>query len=339
MYVTCLHDQGVFDVYLGLTASGYELASPSRAQAVTEAILAGDWDPSAPEYFRRARIDDGRVNPYWPRGSILAAVSLLASREGLATDATSVRKYLSRLTNVPPVERDDGTVQWAAALPEQISSLRAASQYENSLPRYREAVRLEAKKHWSAYREQIGAAGHVLSALLPASSHPCSVCTILNPLQADPLTDVVTAKESVYVVTSHLRAESCVHEMVHVCADPLLRDWMPRILEHADLLDATYEPMVRMRYAWDRSASSWANVFSETLVRVLTAWALYHRTREVLIRQIEATTREGFLYVAPVVERLNAIAEGQPLTEHWLQGCLSACHDAVSTGGSVQSHR
>jgi len=40
--VTCLLDQGVFDVYLGLTASGYELASPSRAQAVTEAILAGD---------------------------------------------------------------------------------------------------------------------------------------------------------------------------------------------------------------------------------------------------------------------------------------------------------
>lgn len=335
MRKTWLYDQGVFDVYLGLTASGYELAS-ADAQALTEAILAGSWDHAALKYFRQARIDDGRVNPYWPRGSILAAISLLASREGLITEAVSVRDYLSELTNVPPAERDDDTVQWAAVLSEQIVSLRAASQYENSLLRYREAVHLEAEKHWLAYRERVGAAEHVLRALFPTSAHPRSVRTILNPLQADQLTDVVTAKESVYVVTSHLRVESCVHEMVHVYADPLLRDWMPRILEHADLLDATYEPMVRMRYAWDRSASSWANVFSETLARVLTVWAMYHHDREGLIRQIEATTREGFLYATLIVERLNASAEGQPLTEHWLQGCLSACHAVVNPDGSLQ---
>lgn len=68
-YASC--HRNVYDVYLGLTAAGYDMANPVRASGITKAILATRWGQPIVDYFGKARTEDGRLNPYWPRASIL----------------------------------------------------------------------------------------------------------------------------------------------------------------------------------------------------------------------------------------------------------------------------
>jgi hypothetical protein len=323
--------QSVFDVYLGLTAAGYDLANASRAGEILRAISAEEWPSATLDYFRQARIADGRVNPYWPRGSILASISCLMDDRHIGADLASIQSYLETLSNVSPSERDQETAAWAMALPEQKRLLRSSRGYSAVWSEYIKAVEREIEVRDYDYRQRAEYAESVLTSLL--CSRPLSVGTILNPLQADPLVDVLRTGDSLYVITSHLRPEAYVHELVHVYLDALLRQWAPIISARKDLLNAVYEPMLHFSYAWDRSASSWMNVFSETLVRCLTVWALSGGNRESWEQQVGAMVCDGFLY-APFVSEAIASAK-QPLTEQWLIDCLDACEAADINVGAV----
>ena len=217
--------------------------------------------------------------------------------------------------------------RWAAALPERTKRLRTVHQYQNVLSCYRDVILRDMEENGLSYHHRAEAASAILRTLFP-TCRP-QVVTILNPLQADPLTDFVETDGHGWVVTSHLRADSYVHELVHVCLESVLREWIPHISEHLHLLDAVYQPMVRLSYAWDRSASSWVNVFSETLVRTLTLWVLEGQVPDTLQVQLEAIVREGFLYARPIADTLASMNGRQPLSEQWLERCLHACHDAA----------
>ncbi len=149
--------------------------------------------------------------------------------------------------------------------------------------------------------------------------------TILNPLQADPLTDVVSVCDRVYVVTSHLRAESCAHELIHILLDPCLRVWGDRISRNVSLIDSVYDRMAHLMYAWDRSTASWNNVFSETLVRVLTVLVSDDGGPEWQASQIEDLVQQGFAYARPIAETIVMMDKEQPLSDEWLDRCLRAC--------------
>ncbi len=327
MELNTADDQGIFDVYLGLAASGYDLANPHRAGAICEAVAAENWGRQTLQYFRFARINDGRVNPYWPRGSILAAASLLIDNAPATAHLAMIRAYLAALDNLSPAEADDATAIWATALPEQAASLRTAGAYSEARARYRHAIQAEIHENGLRYEREVLAAQRGLHALLPSLSSP-QVTTVLNPLQADPLTDVVSVRDRVYVVTSHLRAESYVHELVHILLDPRLRAWEDRIARNVRLLDPVYDRMTRLTYAWDRSAASWNNVFAETLVRVLTA-ALGDGRPDRQASQIAALVQAGFAYALPIAETIAGAGREEPLSDQWLDRCLQACARAA----------
>jgi hypothetical protein len=317
-------NQSVFDVYLGLTAAGYNLANPIRANAITEVISTEDWPQATLGYFGKARIDDGRVNPYWPRGSILTSISYLTECYEMGTNQESIRSYLETLGNIAPSERDQDIVQWAMVLPEQKRILRCSSRYSAIFFEYAKTIEREVGKNGYSYSQRVDSAKSKLARLLPSLS--LSVCTVLNPLQADELVDIVEISNSVCVITSRLRPEAYVHELVHVHIDALLKEWVPIISARKHLLDAVYESMLYSSYAWDRSASSWVNVFIETLVRCLTAWILVGNAPASIEKQVCTMVREGFLYAHPVFEAI--VLARQPLTEQWLVDCLDACEAA-----------
>ncbi|HHW11153.1 MAG TPA: hypothetical protein GXX29_14420 [Firmicutes bacterium] len=58
-YIPISFRQSIFDVYLGLTVAGYELAAPSRAGRINKAIAAASWPPDLRLYFGRARLAAG----------------------------------------------------------------------------------------------------------------------------------------------------------------------------------------------------------------------------------------------------------------------------------------
>lgn len=320
-----IDNQTVFDVYLGLTASGYHLANPERADAIRRAILGGNWNQQVVRYFELARINDGRVNPYWPRASILTTVSLLTEHAEKATHSALVRAYLATMSNISPEEADDATAVWAAALPEHIMSLRSSAGYREVYVRYRDAIRGELRENGLGYERGVLAAHRRLGFLIRPPHNGIEVVTVLNPLQADPLTDVVKSGDRLNVITSHLRVESYVHELVHVFLNPYLRDWTARISQHSHLLNPVYERMAFLRYAWDRSTASWCNVFSETLVRVFTVVVSESDTGASLVSRIQGIVEEGFLYARPIFGTLAENEFQEPLSDQWLDRCLQAC--------------
>jgi hypothetical protein len=326
MEVACFCRQSIFDVYLGLTAAGYELANPSRAGAMIEAVGAAVWAETTMAYFAQARIADGRINPYWPRGSILAGVSCLTEEHRLGTDLDSLQAYLATLHNVAPNERGPELARWLLAFPEQKRLLRASGSYSVLFLEYVQIIQREAAQNEAGYRWQVERAGEALARLLP--SRPFSVRTVLNPLQADELVDVLRAGDAVWVITSHLRPDAGVHELAHAHLEAWLLEWAPLISFHRELLDAVYEPMRRAGYAWDRSAASWLNVLTETMARCLTVWVLSDGDPAKGEAQVDALGRQGFLYARPVFEAL--VSARPPLTERWLRDCFHACGVAAT---------
>ena len=318
------HHQGIFDVYLGLTASGYDLGNPIRASKIREGIKAGKWGQQTLKYFDFARINDGRINPYWPRASILTSISLLVDQNPTKVTPKIVRAQLSTMKNIAPQDIDDHVIDWAAGLIEQAELLRGAHGYDGIWADYLQMVREEIFQNGNQYRTKILAAHNRLCDLLSVNIAPIQVATILNPLQADPLTDVVNIQNHSYVVTSHLRVDSYVHELLHLSLDSYLQVWEERIFQSVNLLDLVYGHMNPLSYAWDHSPTSWYNVFSETLVRVLTV-LISDADPESQNFQIEGLVQQGFTYARPIAETLASREDVQPLTHEWLEVCLEAC--------------
>lgn len=116
--------QLVFDAYLGFTAAGYDMANPVGVGSIIRKILDMPFEQLSLKYFRRARIGDGRLNPYWPRASILVTASLLTDVSSLYLDPSTLHDHLANQRNIAPAEKDDSTLQWAIDFPEHAEYLR-----------------------------------------------------------------------------------------------------------------------------------------------------------------------------------------------------------------------
>ena len=318
-------NQRVFEVYLGLTASGYDLGDPKRTAAINEIIQAANWNPQALQYFRYARINDGRINPYWPRASILTLVSLLIDLDPSNFNKAMVKTHLAKIDNISPEDVNDYLINWLGGLVEQMVSLRETQGYADAWTCYQQIVQDEILEKGNQYQTEILSAQDRLFDLLPLAAPSKEVTTILNPLQADPLTDVVNIHEYHYVLTSHLRADSFIHELIHLSIDPYLSVWKDQLSQNMNLLDSVYEPMAHLSYAWDHSFASWQNVFSETLVRVLTLLVSENESLELQETQIEGMVQQGFIYARPITETITMAKGVQPLSDKWLEECLKAC--------------
>jgi hypothetical protein len=317
--------QRIFDVYVGLTASGYDLANPDRVGAIRELLMTENWSQPLRQYFEFARINDGRINPYWPRASILASVSLLVDYLLADQHFDMISAYLQKMDNLSPADVDSAIVQWAADLPEQMLAIRASRTYAQVWSCYQQVIQREISENGIHYQREMSVAQDRLRGLLPVQSASPELIAVLNPLQADPLTDVMDVHGRIFVITSHLRSESCIHELIHILLAPWLRGWKDQIATSTHLLDLGYDRMAFLRYAWDHSAASWSNVFSETLVRVLTVLASDDELEWRLL-QIDDLVKQGFIYASPVAGTIiAAMDKEQPLSDEWLNQCLWSC--------------
>lgn len=319
------YNRNIFDAYLGLNASGYNIANPGRIGTIFNLIGAENWRQQTLEYFRFARINDGRINPYWPRAFILVLTSLLHDQLLGAVDPALIRTHLTAVSNLSSTEVDDTVVGWAAAFPGQALLFRTAQTYAEARTCYRDAIQGEIRKNGIAFEHAVLAAQDRLQALFPLLSPSPVITVILNPLQVDPLTDVVRIHDRTYILTSYLRVESYVHEQIHISIEPYLHAWKDQIARNVRLLDPVYDRMAYMSYAWDHSTASWHNVFSETLTRVITLLICDNGDPELREQQIKNLVQEGFYYARPMAETILMKGKGKPLSDEWLQLCFRSC--------------
>ena len=229
------------------------------------------------------------------------------------------------MNNISPGDLDDNVINWASALDEKIELLRETLEYAEVWVDYQKIVEDEICEKGNRYKTEILTAQDQLFNLLPFQSSSIQITTVLNPLQADPLTDVVSINNFHYIVTSHLRPNSFIHELIHITINPYLNIWKDHLSKSKHLLDPVYDRMEYLSYAWDHSSVSWQNVFSETLVRVLTALVSENENMESRESQIEDLVQQGFAYARPIAETITNAKKINPLSYEWLENCLQVC--------------
>lgn len=115
----------LFLVSLGLTADGGTVAdfTDSEATELAESIKALRLSRNIREWFSHARTGQVKVNPYWPRGSTLAAACFFINEEGWL-DAERFFAFEAGTGSTDPVGEEDWK-GWVVRLPEILKEMEA----------------------------------------------------------------------------------------------------------------------------------------------------------------------------------------------------------------------
>lgn len=316
--------QGVFTVYAGLIASGYDMVRPAcdSLQRLINAIRECRWPERATAYFGQARTDACEVNPYWPRAFLLtlAALYLPDSAPCAYPDPSAAVRHIESLDAVNPEDRGRDTMEWVLALPDACHSLRAQPEFERLLSLYREAI--------DAF-EYEGAASEARACIvrrMGVGSDRLPVVTIVpNPLQARELTDVVSIDEETYLISAEPDSSSCVHEMLHDLLKDALRRNRTVVGSFTHLLQPVLAQMLSLRYAWDSSSDSWYRVFEEHFVRTAEIWVTRGDAPVSARRTASTQAGYGFRYAPTLMECFLSRWPGMDRFDEFVLCCLESC--------------
>ena len=314
----------VFTVYVGLTASGYDMARLSANQAMCRlvwAIREADWPEHVPAYFGQARTDVCTVNPYWPRAFLLTIASLYLAESPPYpfADPHAISRHIQALDALCPADKDDETMQWVLQLPDAYQAVCSQPYLDRLWELYQASVdpgrcKQVAEEAESLVQERLG----VTSDQLP------QIVVIPNPLQAHEQTDIVNLVGKVYVIEAEPCAASCVHEILHHILSPALDSCRHITYESAGLLAPVQEDMLRLRYAWDNSRESWARTFEEHFMRAAQIWVVHGDDPASAEHATARQAEYGFKYVPPLVEFFQSNWRGIGNTESFIIGSLQA---------------
>lgn len=328
-------------VYVGLTASGYELASlqeedPMAAVAARAANLP--WPKDLIAYFRQARHEECELNPYWPRAFLLVAAGLRTSEsQDWDWDCSDPDDIVRAIRSLPinPIHRDNATMDWLMSLPLQFQSI---SSHPSSSVLWKDYLDALSPK-LAQYKEAMLRASRAVSTRLGIYERQLpEMILVPNPLQAPQIADAVAVGGRVFLIIAEPEPESVVHEMLHHLMAPGLKAAEASIDRAYALWKPASDDMIRIGYAWDDSVESWRRVFEENLVRAATIWVGLRsesgagtdgagRCGEAQKGRIMAREQAGFgfLYVPVLLDMFLASWRGMENTDTFICDCLKAC--------------
>ena len=305
----------IFSIYAGLTAAGYDMASPSQ---LVSAIRDANWPDDVLTYFGEARTGGCEVNPYWPRAFLLALASLYLpeSPPYRYPDPLVVTRHIESLDSVSPDDTDEDTVALILELPEVYDLLQRQPVLEKLWDLHDGSIDLIRCE-----RVVSEAASEVVERMGVAREDLPRIIVIPNPLQAPEQTDFVTLDDSVYLIKAWPDASSCIHEMLHNLLSPALALAGGEIRKSAHLLRPIFDDMVRLAYAWDESQESWQRVFEEHFIRAAEIWVSCQDNSESS-KHATMNAELGFHYVPAMVRQFQTCWSGMEKAEGFIGLCL-----------------
>lgn len=317
---------GVFGVYVGLLASGYDLARvPAKdpLQQVLKAVRAAQWPLSAVEYFAKARQSRGGVNPYWPRAAMLveACFYLGTRREYRHTDELELLRAIAAFP-VSDEEKGAGTVEWVWEFPRNYSSLTETEMFPALWASYLGALEPRLRR----FENAASSALESFAAITGTSDEDLpDLVVIPNPLQAPQVADFVRREGTIHVIVAEPRMASLIHEILHDVFGPVLRANKPEIVGHRHLLRPVLTSMRRMQYAWGNDDESWFRVFEDSFMRAAAIWIEFERSSGEAARQAALHAAQGFVYVPAMLRCLQNKWPGSSGAADFVSACLEAC--------------
>jgi len=321
-------DEGVFAAYVGLTASGYDLASFAAGEpmdGLVARIRAYSWPAELVTYFARARRTVRTVNPYWPRAFLLVAAAL--HLQATAGDVRQVADCVARL-DIDSTEKGPDSLAWLAGLPDMLARMRVALAFPAWWEGY---LRIVHPLLADYARAALRARHAIVRRTGVAATDLPPVVVVPNLLQAPEVVDFVVVNGIVHVIAALPAVASVAHELLHHLFRSTIDAAGAEIAEHAAAYGPVRDAMLRSGYAWGDDVASWRRAFEENLVRAATYWVVHGDSLPT--REVEDDRAAGFAYVPALCERFVQGWRGPADIRTFIGECLDACAEQARSAG------
>ncbi|MDR0897478.1 MAG: hypothetical protein LBN04_06435 [Oscillospiraceae bacterium] len=285
----------LFFINIGLIHAGANYHNPADAPicGLVESIRALDLPAATKNWFCLARTGQVAVNPFYPRGSDLAAACFFL-RDGRLNE-TAYYAFLKACGSQDPIGEGDFR-EWMSRFAEILSGMFALPSAMALWHEY-ESIIADRSDAWCS---MIASAQNKIHACYGDAAPELLFCpNLFNQY----LADYVRLDNQIIVIAIEPNGESMLHEALH----PLFAAYRDRFLAYADKQPiapfADEAAMLETGYMADASAAAKAHVLEECFVRALSVVLSGGGSERVDFHQ-----RCGFRGVAHLAERFRDAA-------------------------------
>lgn len=288
-------NKNLFFAYVGLTASGYDMADKQNEeiQGLVKEICSLNYSVMLLEYFASARTNQFEVNPYWPKGSVISAACFFITDDTLLVD--EFKQFLLDCNNM---EVTTELIDWIKRLPDMIYELKQSPNLNRLWVKYKEIINTKNNSFLNA-QDNISKAMYMLHGTTEVKE---DIVFAPNLLQLPTYGDFVKRSGTLTVISTFPNISTMLHEYLH-----------PIISEHSDIIrlkcnehgyDNLYdtEKMKETGYLINDSTDAKIHVVEECFVRGLSLF-LTHKVTGISDDWVEWNQNNGFLLVQHVYDR------------------------------------
>jgi len=280
--IKIINSKSVFAVYIGLIHSGYNLSDEISAEFIRK-IKSLQIDDDIINYFKSAKSDSCKVNPFWPFGFIITYLALYNETTQIHLTYKLVAELVYKLENIDSSLFSKDVCKWCANIESIVHRIYNNEQFENIWNDY--------LSFSNGTRDSMKIKNPFVLELISENN----IIFVKNELQACQLTDYVSIDDRTFIISSRIVETDIIHECLHHFFKERLNANKQLISINIHLLEPVYSDMFNYQYAWNKGAESWIRVFEENLIRAVTI-ALSEYSSSYKEQTINMYYDQGFIY-------------------------------------------
>jgi hypothetical protein len=294
MSISIQINEYLFMAYIGLTASGYDLADKDNAklqELITE-IHALPISDDISGYFKLAR-SSNTINPYWPNGSAISAACFFIKDFAYKT----FDDFVAFIKSTGFDGFDDAFWPWIWHLPEHLVSISEYMGYPKLFSAYSNFI----QSRMPEFQIQID---HVAACIERFASESYDIVFSPNLLQLDGMADYVKRGGTTTIITTFPESVAILHEFMHPFIskhERKIRSYLPGI-DFSKCIDT--EKMKAYGYMWDNSENAKVHALEECFVRGISI-GISNASAEEKVQRCKWSSASGFILVDEVAARAD----------------------------------
>ena len=205
-------NEKLFIAYVGLTASGYDLADKKdpELQKLTSQIRSAKIQNEVIEYFSATKTSQYSVNPYWPRGSCISSACFFINGKdeyNTFSDYLAFEKSIGADTE----EDNDDFRNWIIRLPIFLKEIKNSESYPILRSEYQKILASRKKE----YTAELRIVDKCVAKFNSNSINNSHIVFVPNLLQAYSIADFVLKDNIIFVIATHPDTITLLHEYLH----------------------------------------------------------------------------------------------------------------------------
>lgn len=250
-------------IYFALLQCGYDCYAMGRHKEHIADIQGYIDAVNVPPFFAGVKQDTCEVYPYWPRAAILETASFYLSPDrSQFLNYDAFHNQIMSVTNIANHERDQRLWDWVKDFPMALSQVLACDAFKHYLKGEQKWLVKQNAKYEADLRKIKDCLDVCVSKY---GSLVQDIQIVINPIKCAYSADYHMDKDCFIFCSGAFRAESVIHEFLHLVVHPV-------VVEVEDVVLATKRtyPSIDESYYLSNDKAGQLNAFEEYAVRVLT---------------------------------------------------------------------